>query len=734
MLRSLVTCAVALSFWTFTRTALAVVYPCTEAGLDAALKNGGLATFSCAAPTTITVGQTKTIGVSGTTLDGGGNLALSGGDARRIFDVAAGVTATIQNLTIEKGKSDLYGANLAVFGDLTLARSTVRGGTDGVGGAVLVETGGSLTATASAFTNNTSGAEGTLAVHGTATLTNVTLSDNSGRGVVARFGGTVALDHCTIVTTTGEALFAVGKDVISFGHTLVVAAPGTPSFGGAGTFTSTGYNMISDASVGTISGTTTGNRLNEVPLLGPLASNGGPTQTRALLACSPGINGGATSGGPTEDQRGNPRAANGARDIGAYESPLTPCVKVDSASGAEGDTGSQVLSFMVSLSGVSTVPITVDAATSNGTATIADGDYTPVATSLTFAPGTRSLKIDVPVQGDRKREPNETFSLTLSSPTNATLTGGPATGTITNDDATPAIAISSATLAEGSGGTVTVNLKASLSSASSEAITVQWTTADGSATAPGDYTAASGTTTFPPGVLEQTIAITITSDALFESNETFSVILSSPTNATIAVGTGTVTILDDEAAPGLAVGDATVTEGSTGFPTVSVPVTLSGASSTAVTVSFSTVDGTATVADGDYATTTGTLTFAPGETSKQILVSIGGDARVEPNETFLVRLADATGAPITRPDGTVTIADDDVAEAGPPEAGARPGDAGTPPGLDAGTIEAGAFTFTLPKGGEDDGCSTGGRGPGLFVWLAPFALLYRLRRRRPAGV
>jgi len=108
----------------------------------------------------------------------------------------------------------------------------------------------------------------------------------------------------------------------------------------------------------------------------------------------------------------------------------------------------------------------------------------------------------------------------------------------------------------------------------------------------------------------------------------------------------------------LAVADASVLEGNRGASKLAVAVTLSSASSQAITVSYRTVDGTA-LAKSDYSATSGTLTFQPGETSRTISVSIKGDRKREANETFSVQLANAVGATIAEGDAKVTILNDD---------------------------------------------------------------------------
>src|SRR6185503_13468077 len=112
--------------------------------------------------------------------------------------------------------------------------------------------------------------------------------------------------------------------------------------------------------------------------------------------------------------------------------------------------------------------------------------------------------------------------------------------TITNDDAVPSLSISDASVVEGNPAVFTV----SLSSPATSSVTVAFATTDGSALAGSDYVATSGTLTFPAGSTTQTINVTVLADSLSEATESFSVNLSSPTNATIADGLGTGTILD----------------------------------------------------------------------------------------------------------------------------------------------------------------------------------------------
>ena len=112
--------------------------------------------------------------------------------------------------------------------------------------------------------------------------------------------------------------------------------------------------------------------------------------------------------------------------------------------------------------------------------------------------------------------------------------------------------------------------------------------------------------------------------------------------------------------PQIVIGDASKLEGDKGTTTLFMTVTLSRASVQTVTVNYRTADGTALVSNKDYVGTSGTLTFQPGETFRTIAVSINGDRRREPNETFTVQLSNAVGATISFGGvGTATILNDD---------------------------------------------------------------------------
>ena len=178
----------------------------------------------------------------------------------------------------------------------------------------------------------------------------------------------------------------------------------------------------------------------------------------------------------------------------------------------------------MTLSAAYDLPVTVTSATADSTAT-AGSDYGRERT-LTFAPGETSKTITILVNGDRLAEPNETFVVNLSSPTNATIAAGQGVGTIIDDE--PRISIGDVSKKEGNSGLTAFAFTVSLSAAYDVPVTVAYATANGTATAGSDYRAATGTLTIPAGQTSGTITVQVIGDRLAEPNETFVVNLEQP--------------------------------------------------------------------------------------------------------------------------------------------------------------------------------------------------------------
>jgi hypothetical protein len=188
---------------------------------------------------------------------------------------------------------------------------------------------------------------------------------------------------------------------------------------------------------------------------------------------------------------------------------------------------------------------------------------------------------------------------------------------------------------------------------------VDFSTANGTASAPSDFTSTSGTRTFSPGTATQTVSVPVTTDSTPELDEFFTLNLSSPSNATIADGQGVGTILNDDV-PSITINNVTVTEGDTGTQNASFTVSLSPAAPFASRVDYSAVAGTAT-AGVDFGTVAGTLAFPAGTTTQPVLVPVVGDFIDEPNESFFVNLSGAVAATIADAQGQGTIQDNDAA-------------------------------------------------------------------------
>ena len=217
------------------------------------------------------------------------------------------------------------------------------------------------------------------------------------------------------------------------------------------------------------------------------------------------------------------------------------------------DEGDGTAEFTVTLDVASGETVTVDYATSNGTA-VAGSDYTAKSGTLTFAAGQTSKDIEVALADDSISEADEDFTLTLNNASNAGIDVGTATATITDNESTPTLTIADARATESGA----VEFTVTLDPASSSDVTVEYATTDGTATADSadpdgaDYTApASGAQLIiSASQTSGTISIATGDDTVFEADETFTVTLASPSsNAVLGTQkTATGTIENNDAA------------------------------------------------------------------------------------------------------------------------------------------------------------------------------------------
>jgi hypothetical protein len=222
----------------------------------------------------------------------------------------------------------------------------------------------------------------------------------------------------------------------------------------------------------------------------------------------------------------------------------------------EGDGGTLEATFTVTRSGNLDETVTVNYSTANGGA-LSGSDYVAQSGTLTFAPGQTTQIITILVNGDLTDEYDQGFYVNLSAATNANLTDSQGFGNILDNDPPPTITITNVSAKEGNGngngngknnnGTTTFHFIVTLSAASEKQVWVNFATANGTATtADNDYVAKSGTLSFSPGDTSETISVAVKGDKRKESNETFVVNLSAPTNATIVLAQGIGTIQDDD--------------------------------------------------------------------------------------------------------------------------------------------------------------------------------------------
>jgi CSLREA domain-containing protein len=268
------------------------------------------------------------------TLKAIGPVTVDGGGIDRVVHVLPLANAKLLGLRITGGV--IVGFGGGIFnngGTLTLISSTVSGNEATLNGGGIVTFGTATLTNSRVSGNQSSGAGGGIRTEGTATLTNSTVSgnqaDGSGGGI-AVFGGTATISGSTIAANRSDAdgndigdgggIFKDGGAVV--GNSILAGnfdGPGTIHPDCFGTFNSNDHNLIGDAT-GCEGFTETNDDIGTVAL-GPLAFNGGPTETHSLPAGSDAVNHGPTSGSGT-DQRGVVRPVGAAFDTGAYERVL----------------------------------------------------------------------------------------------------------------------------------------------------------------------------------------------------------------------------------------------------------------------------------------------------------------------------------------------------------------------------------------------------------------------------
>ena len=366
-----------------------------------------------------------------------------------------------------------------------------------------------------------------------------------------------------------------------------------------------------------------------------------------------------------------------------------PTLSINSPSVTEVDMGAtSTLTFTVQLLPQSGNTVTVAYADAgSGTADDGGTDYATLADgTLTFAPGETSKTVEVTVSGDDIDELDESVVVRLSSPSNATLTGGATTldgtGTITDNDPTPTVSVADAAVV--SEGDVAapdppnnMTFAVTLSANSGLGVTVPYTLS-GTATAGTDYTEPDPrSVTITAGMTQASITIPVAGDEVDEENETITVTLGTPTNATVSTadgaGTASGTITDDDAR-GVAVTPTTLTVAEA--DNASTPddkedqetykVVLTSQPTGAVTVNLKSGD------ESVARINTASLVFDADDWNTERTVTVTGQADVIDNKddqrtTNITHTVSAAGTDYedeTAKSVAITVTDDDAAPSG----------------------------------------------------------------------
>ena len=288
----------------------------------------------------------STMTVTNSTISG--NTAIVGAGVLNV-DTS---TATLTNSTISGNKSDVVGGGIYNDGTMTLTDSTISGNrSDIVGGGIYND--GTLTVINSTISGNSSDAVGGgIYNDGTLTVINSTISGNS---ATQEGGGIYNVGTLTLANSIVAGNTAAGG----------MSDPTADCSSFAPPITDQGYNVLGlgTGCMGVASDVTVPPATVFAVVLGPLAANGGPTQTRALLPGSPAIDLVPASGAgcPATDQRGTSRPQGRACDAGAFEAP----------GGVPGLVlGSITFTLSISITGCGTVtPV-------NGTTVVGNADVT----------------------------------------------------------------------------------------------------------------------------------------------------------------------------------------------------------------------------------------------------------------------------------------------------------------------------------------------------------------------
>lgn len=425
----------------------------------------------------IRVDHANAVSISGTTLS---NNAATGKGAGGFFYHVG--TTNIADTIVTGNSSNSRGGGLFFYntdGVLTISNTQITGNTSGNrgGGIMLYKALNDVTIRNTVITGNQASTRGggiffyKQNAGTTLTIAQSTISGNSLTGVTPIGGGgiwfykqsgTTVIENSTIsgnaapkggaiydykinpgaalivrdstisdntATVEGGNVRAVSFPTVTINNSIIAngTAPLNPDLETGASNTTVNYSLIENTAGATFTGA---NNITGVdPQLGPLANNGGPTPTHLPALSSPVVNAGdpAFVPPPTTDQRGFARVAGGRIDIGSVELN-GGTLQLSSATYSVNENGGSVTITINRTGG--TDPATVNYATSNGSA-VAPADYTATSGTATFAAGATFTTFNVPIIDDATFEGNETFNVTISSPSADATLGSPTTAVVT---------------------------------------------------------------------------------------------------------------------------------------------------------------------------------------------------------------------------------------------------------------------------------------------------------------
>lgn len=371
-------------------------------------------------------------------------------------------------------------------------------------------------------------------------------------------------------------------------------------------------------------------------------------------------------------------------------------ISVSDASVTEGNAGQAQLTFTITDSDiVCGETVRVSTAAAPAPSATAGVDYVAVQDVAVTIPGglvSCSTTTTVAVQPDLLDELDEQLVLETRTTANGPVLAS-GTGTITDDDLPPTVSIAAGSAAEGTASASAVALPVTLSAPSGRTVTVPYTITPGTATTPDDIDATAGSVTITAGQTVGAVSVPTVADGIDEADETFTVTLGTPTNATPGTTTAATGTVTNDDAPVVTIAGLAAAEGTAASPTTfSFPITLSNPGRGPVTVRVRSADVQAK-APGDYAAVDQVVTFAAGETAKSVPVGVVADAVREPDEAFTMTLSEVTGGTLGTAVALGAIQNDDAAVATPTPTGTTGGGtvltpSGGGPTLPPGPIDA----------------------------------------------